>query len=799
MSPPPFPTHRRELLKAMALGAAIRPTLGLADAPSPVAGFSLGQASLSAGPFLHAQTLNRRYLAAHDPDRFLAPFRQEAGLDARAERYPNWESSGLDGHSAGHYLTALAQTAASGDSELADRLRYMIGQLAECQRANGNGYVGGIPGGKPLWRDIGAGKIDADGFRLNGHWVPFYNLHKLFAGLRDAWWLAGLDAARDVLLALAAWCRELSAKLDDDQLQDILRCEHGGMNEVLADVYAISGDRRYLELARRWSHRAVLDPLLRREDRLDGLHANTQIPKVIGFARIGELSDDAEWTGAARYFWESVVYRRNVAIGGNSVREHFNPRDDFSSMVESTQGPETCNSYNLLRLTEILYRAEPSAHYADYCERTLFNHILSTQHPGHGGLVYFTPMRPRHYRVYSQPGQCFWCCVGSGMENHGKYAGFIYARHGDALIVNQYIASQLEWPEYGLQLQQETGFPDEARSSLRLSLQRPRRFTLRLRHPAWVRADALRLTLNGAPWHVESTPSSYIEIAREWHDGDRIEIELPMHTRVERLPDGSDCVAFVHGPIVLAARTGTEDLDGLVAGAGRMAHDAPGPLQPLDEAPVLLAGSDETLAAGLKPVPGQALTFTAPALIRPEKLGDTLRLMPFFRLHDARYMIYWRTTTAAAYPALMRELRAKESARLALDARTLDRITPGEQQPEVEHGLRERDSETGIHHGRHFRRSRQWFGYTLSGGRNAAALWVVYDGGERQRRFSIELDGQPIAEVELDGAEPDRFIEAQYPIPESLSANADGALTLRFVAAPQSSTAAVFEVRLLAR
>src|SRR5690606_1813222 len=380
-------------------------TAGVAGAGNP---FPLDAVRLDSGPFAHAHALNLRYLAALDVDRLLAPYRIEAGLPSPAPKYPNWESMGLDGHTAGHYLSALAQQAAQGDGGMRRRLDAMVDALAEVQRANGDGYLGGVPNGRVLWNRIASGEFQAEAFSLDGAWVPFYNLHKMYAGLRDAWLLAGNATARDLLVRFADWCDALVANLDDVQLQRILDTDHGGLNEVRADVYAITGERRHLMLARRFCHRAILDPLLRGEDRLDGLHANTQIPKVIGFARIGELDDEPAWIEAARFFWETVSQRRSIAFGGNSAREHFHPADDFSAMLASREGPETCNSYNMLRLTMLLHRLDPQPRHVEFIERVLFNHILSTQHPRHGGLVYFTPIRPRHYRVYSQPQECFW-------------------------------------------------------------------------------------------------------------------------------------------------------------------------------------------------------------------------------------------------------------------------------------------------------------------------------------------------------------------------------------------------------
>lgn len=759
--------------------------------------FPLSEVRLLDGPFLRAQELNRHYMLALSPDRLLAPFRIEAGLEPKAPKYPNWESSGLDGHTAGHYLTALAQMwASTGDAEMRQRLDYMIHELAECQKARTDGYVGGIPRGQTLWQAVREGKIDFQNFSLNGAWVPWYNEHKLFAGLRDAWLIAGNSEAKEVLVKLADWCDSLLAGLSDEQLQAMLRAEHGGMNEVLADVASITGDPKYLALAKRFSHKAILSPLLLHQDKLTGLHANTQIPKVIGFARIAELGGDDSWTDAARFFWARVVEHRSLAFGGNSESEHFNDLNDFGTVLESRQGPETCNTYNMLRLSELLFKREPAATYADFYERALFNHILSSQNPESGGLVYFTPIRPRHYRVYSQPDLCFWCCVGSGMENHGKYGAFIYAHEKDDLYVNLFLASELDWREKGLRVRQETRFPDEERTRLTFSLQSPRTFTLRVRYPAWVASGALRVWVNGQPATVSlGNPASYLSVTREWKDGDKIDLELPMRTTLERLPDGSDYVALLRGPIVLAAKTGTENLDGLVAGDGRMAHVSPGPYLPLDQAPMLV-GEFDKIAEGIHPVEGHPLTFTAENLLRPESFRS-LQLEPFYRVHSARYMLYWRTVSPERYPQVAAELKRSEEARLELEKRTVDSVAPGEQQPEVEHQLAVSKSSSGSTQGRRWRDASDWFSYQLRAPQNSALrLLVTYYGGERGRTFDLVVADRKIATVSLDGRQKDRFVEVAYDIPTD-AVGPDGRITVKFVAAPGSRTGSIFGLRLL--
>jgi DUF1680 family protein len=789
---------RRNLIQSLTLGMVAMSAISPFSARGADGGtrlFPLQAIRLREGPFARSQATNRRYLEAHVVDRLLSGFRSEAGLEPRAPKYPNWESMGLDGHSAGHYLSALAQEAASGDDALRRRLEYMVSELEACQRANGDGYVGAVPHSRAFWKEIAAGHFDASGFSLKDAWVPFYNLHKTFAGLRDAWVIAGNTQARAVLIRFADWCGRLVAKLGDEQMQTMLNTEHGGMNEVLADVYAITGERGHLDLARRFSHRAILDPLLRREDRLDGLHANTQIPKVIGFARIGQLDGDRTWVDAAAFFWKTVTRRRSVAFGGNSVREHFNAAHDFSSMVLSREGPETCNTYNMLRLTALLYRIDPQPHYADYYERALFNHILSSQHPQHGGLVYFTPIRPRQYRVYSQPGQCFWCCVGSGMENHGKHGLFVYAHDERSLTVNLFIASEVRWRERAVVLRQETAFPDVESTRLSLKLEKPEQFALRLRHPEWL-DGTLKVTLNEREWPLHSKPSSYASIERTWQDGDRLQIELPMRTRVEPLPDGSDYVALLHGPIVLAAKTGSEDLTGLIADAGRGSHIASGPYLPLERAPMLV-GDRGSLGSQLEPVKGKPMAFKASALIQPAAFRD-IELEPLFRTHDARVMVYWRTTTPAAYPAVLEQIAALEGKRLALEARTVDQVAPGEQQPEVEHAFKGEDTRTGMHLGRRWRDTGRFMTYRLKPPATDQPLEIAltFSGADKNRGFKLLVNEREIATIQLAGGHPDEFLDLTFPIPRDVMSASIHAINVRLVADGQR-TSGLFGLRLL--
>lgn len=608
--------------------------------PEQIQSFNLSDIRLLDSDFRHAQEMDMRYILGIDPDRLLAPYLKEAGLTPKADNYTNWENTGLDGHVGGHYLSALSYMYAStGNDEIKRRLDYFISELKRCADAYGNGYISGVPEGKQIWKEISEGDIRAESFGLNNRWVPLYNIHKIYAGLRDAYLVYGSKDAGEMFIGLTEWMYKLTEGLTDAQIQQMLNSEHGGLNEVFADAAQISGDMRYLELAKRFSHRKVLDPLLEGKDCLTGMHANTQIPKVIGYKRIADIEGNQEWDKAAGFFWETVVENRSITIGGNSVCEHFHPSDDFSSMLESEQGPETCNTYNMLRLTKMLFETSGDSRYMDYYERALYNHILSSVNPVQGGFVYFTPMRSGHYRVYSQPQTSFWCCVGSGMENHAKYGEMIYSHSGsDILYVNLFIPSVLNWGK--TVIEQKNRFPDEEVTTITVNPGRSAEFTIRIRIPEWTEGKA-EIAINGEQTEG-NMKNGYFGITRKWRKGDRIDVRLPMSLRAVSLPDKSSNWSFMYGPVVLAAETGKEDMLGMYADDSRNGHIAAGRKIGLDDMPVII-GSPEKVLENISKVEGKSLTFKMEGLA-PEKFNG-MTLVPFSRVHECRYMVYWKVVS----------------------------------------------------------------------------------------------------------------------------------------------------------
>lgn len=762
--------------------------------------FNVSDVVLLDGPFKHAQDLNIQTLLKYNTDRLLAPYLKEAGLIPKDSSFTNWD--GLDGHVGGHYLTALAINAAAGNAECKRRMLYMIDQLKQCQEANtknhtawGVGYVGGVPNSAAVWMSVQ--NKDFKAFRTA--WVPWYNVHKMYAGLRDAWLYAGNEEAKNMFLKFCDWAISITSGLTDEQMENMLDIEHGGMNEVLADAYQITNDKKYFTAAERFSHRMLLDPMSKGIDNLDNKHANTQVPKAIGFARTGELSGDKKYEDAGNFFWQTVTENRSVAFGGNSRREHFPSVMASTDFVNEVEGPESCNSNNMLKLTQDLFRMNPSARYADYYERTMYNHILSTQNPGNGGYVYFTPLRPRSYRVYSATNKAMWCCVGTGMENHGRYNEFIYTHTNDSLFVNLFVASELSWKDKGIRLQQETKFPYEEQTKLIIS-EAASSFKLMVRYPSWVKDGALKITVNGKAISFNNHPSSYIIIERKWKKGDVVDIDLPMHNTIEQIPNVPNYIAFMHGPILLGAKTGTEDLKGLVADGSRWGHIAGGEKLPVDKAPIIIEDELNVLIKDLVPVKDQPLHFSFQNVKMVNAESD-LVLQPFYQIHDARYMMYWMALSNNQYHSYLDSLSAVEKEKLALEKRTIDFVSPGEQQPEVDHAMRSENSGNGNNQDQAFRQASNggYFSYNMAtNNQTGLSLMVRYYGAEwGNNKFDIYIDDKKLVTEDNTGKwNQSQFKEIMYAIPDEMVKGKDH-VRIKFQSLDGTNAGPVYYVRLI--
>ncbi len=756
--------------------------------------FSLRDVRLLKGPFKHAQQLDLSYLLSLQPDRLLHLVRKNAGLEPKAPIYGGWESRGIAGHTLGHYLSALAMMyQATDDARLKQKLDYTLSEIALCQAQSPDGYFSAIPDGRAMFNDIKAGRGNG---ALRG-WVPWYTMHKLFSGLRDAYRLTGSETARKSLLQLSDWALETTANLDDAGLKTMLSQEHGGMNEVLADVYALTGQQKYLDGARRFSHRALLDPMSEARDTLNGMHANTQIPKVIGFERIYELTGDKKYGDAARFFWKTVTQNRSYAIGGNSDHEHFfEPKETRAHL--SADSAENCNVYNMLKLTRALNEAAPSETHLAFYERALFNQILSSQDPVKGGFNYLNSLQPGGFKVYSNPETAFWCCVGTGLENHAKYGETIYSHDANALSVNFFIASAVNWREKGVILTQKTRFPDTDAAIFTVSTPKIAQFELKLRYPSW--ASGAKLQINGTTQKISSRPGSYEVIARNWKNGDTVSWQLPMSLHSEALQNSPSQRAILYGPIVLAGDLGRQGLDKIsdYVDEQRAYSNLAAPA-----VPVLVSDANwETYHWGqsLHRVAGANLEFEARDLAKnPDGQGTTLKLIPFARAHHIRYNTYWTTFLPAQWAQQREQIAARETAQRAVLARTIDELRPSEQQSEVDHALKGENSRTGDFAERKWRDARDggFFEFELQIAPTNNELCMTYwgsDGGNRS--FDILVDGQKIVTQSLKKDRPGEFFDVITPIPAALT-QGKKRVVVRIVAHPGSLAGGVFGVRML--
>jgi DUF1680 family protein len=761
---------RRTALKAgAALGAAslASPALAAPATKPRLESFPLSQVRLKPSRFLTALETNQRYLLSLDPDRLLHNFRAGAGLTPKGAVYGGWESAGIAGHSLGHYLSAVSlMWAQTGQPAFRQRAAYIVEELAACQAANGDGYAGGTTverggktvDGKVVYEEIRAGKIDTAG-GLNGGWVPIYTYHKVLAGALDAHALCDDPKALAVAIGLGDYLGKMFEPLDTEQVQAVLRIEHGGIVESFAELHARTGQPRWLDLARRVQHTDIIDPLVAGRDDLAGKHANTQIPKLIGEARLYETGGDARAAKAAMVFWETVVHDHSYVIGGNSEFEHFGKPRQLSARL-GQQTCECCNSYNMLKLTRHLHAWSGEARYFDFYERAHLNHILSQQDPETGMFTYFSPLASGYARGHSTPTDSFWCCVGTGMENYAKLGDSIFWRDGERVRINLYYPATLDWAERGAKLEIDTAFPYGDRVTLTLSKAKsPTLVSLRI--PGWCARPSVKV--NGRA-RAASAKDGYIDLTLR--AGDRVTLTLPMTVRTEAMPDAPDLIAFVHGPLVLAADLGSAD-------------------QPWDSFDPVVIGE-----ASLRP-DGGPQGFTLANHGRPQNL----MLRPYFEQHHNRTAVYFRRLTPAQWAEAEPRLIAEAKARADIRERTVDILRFGEQQPEIDHALKASPGtqDTGNLTVRSRILNNGAIAFQITAAPGPLVLQVSYDGAARNKRFAIVVEGQEIARETLEGERTSTLNVKTYALPEALTRGRDK-IDVRFEMAA-NQWAAVFEAR----
>jgi DUF1680 family protein len=757
----------------------------------------LSAVRLTGGPLQHAQQLDAQYLLALNPDQIMYYLRQEAGLKPKASHGDDgWDGSGrnLTGHIAGHYLSAVSYMyAATGDPRFKQRAEYMVEQLKEVQDAQGNGYIGALKGteraggtnqlvdGKTLFDELADGKIRSGGFDLNGMWSPWYVEHKIFAGLRDAYHYTGNRKALLVEIKFAGWVGSIVTNLDEAQDQRMLNTEFGGMNEVLADLYADTGDPRWLALSDKFEHKSFVEPLARHEDNLGGKHENMEIPKMIGdLSRYLYTANETDGS-AANFFWDQVAFHHSFATGGAGHDEYFGPADKLNDIVQG-RDDESCPVYNMLKLTRTLFALHPDIKYADFQERAIFNHVLASIDPNNGQMCYMVPVGQGVQHEYQDMFHDFTCCVGTGMEDHAILGDGIYYESGDKLWVNLYTPSTAVWKRNAAQVEVQTDLPEGENVTLKLAMKSHKSFTLALRRPAWA-GEGFAVSVNGQPLPDLPPPDSYVEINRVWRGGDVVALVLPKELHQEPLPDNPRRVALLWGPLVLAGDLGPAHRRG---GYGRRGPQA-------GEVPVFVAAG-QPVAEWLKPVPGQ------PAVFRTDGVGQAgdVTFKPFHQLPERTYGIYWDLYTPEEWQKKSVEIAAEREHQHRLELATVAFVQPGEMQMERDFSEQGEQSWPDRVMGRPARRGRDWFSFELPvDSAHPMTLVVTYYSDEWQRRtFDILVDGQRVGQQVVQKGGAPHFFDVAYPLPATLAGN-QPKVTVRFQATGGNEIAAVFGLRMI--
>jgi len=756
----------------------------------------LSAVRLTGGPLKQAQDLDAKYLLTLEIDRLMAGYRLRAGLAATAKGYGGWDSvegKQLTGHIAGHYLSGVSlMYAATGDIAFKQRAEQLVAQMKEVQDKRGTGYLGALTDAQGrdaadiFDKDVAAGKIRSGGFDLNGMWSPYYVLHKTYAGLRDAYRFTDNPTALEVEVKFAAWAERVFSNLDAAQIQTILNTEFGGMNEIMVDLFVDTGDERWLALSHKFEHHLITDSLKQRKDNLAGKHGNTQIPKLIGsMERYAATGDAADLTAAA-FFWERVAHHHSFATGGDGKDEYFFEADHFNERIDGRTA-ETCNVYNMLKLTRRLFAYQPSADLADFAERALFNHILGSIDPKNGSTCYMVPVGRGVEREYSDMAGSFTCCVGSGMESHALHGDGIYYESDGKFWVNLYTPSTAEWKAGGVRFSMNTEFPLGETATLKLNLDAPRKFTLLLRKPSWA-GTGFGVKVNGVPVPKDSLDASsianYVGVLHTWKDGDTVDVALPKRLHMEPLPDNPNRVAILWGPLVLAGKLGAEDNPSQAGGKdGRDPHAVP-----------VFVSAGRPVDEWLKPVAGPLGTFRTVGVGRDREV----EMVPFYQLHRHRYAAYWDLFTPASWQEKSAEIARQREHQLQLEAATVAFVQPGEMQPERDFHQQGEDTAPDRVMGRACRRGSKWFSFEVPvDAAKPMALVVTYTRDEwRKRTFDILVDGVKVADQMIEARGPQQFFDIEYPIPAERLQDKKK-VTLRFQATGGNEIAAVFGIRMI--
>lgn len=755
--------------------------------------------------FKDIQELDHAYLLSLEPERLLSWFRREAGLAPDAPAYPFWESEDvwgggpLAGHIMGFSLSSMSMMyEATGDEALRRKIEKMVRGLKECQDAQGDGYLLATINGRRIFEEVVSGKFTTNNPTINGVWEPVYIMNKIMLGLYNAYLGCDLPQAKDVLVKMADWFGyQVLDKLTYEQIQELLVCEHGSINESYITVYEITGDEKYLKWAKLLNDEDMLIPAAEERDVLNGWHANTQIPKFTGFEKVYNYTQEDKYTRAAQFFWETVVDKHTWVIGGNSTGEHFFPVDQFEKRVPSDGGPESCNSVNMMRLTETLYQDYGRMKMVDYYERVLYNHILANYDPHEGMCTYYTSMRPAHYRIYGTQHHSFWCCTGTGMEAPAKFGKMIYAHQGSELYVNLFMPSELNWKDKGVKLVQNTDFPDNNKVGFVINTAAGVHFTLNIRKPHWSTAKKMTVWVNGKKMQLAPNTEGYVQLDRSWSNGDKVEVELTPQVTVEYLKGSDKYAAFLYGPVVLAAKVGNNGLE--EAYSFRFPKRTVATLEiPMLTAPALI-GSLDKIKKAVSRKPDKELVFECSS----EVASTTFELIPFNRIHFNRYAIYFPLYKQMKdYQAVYDQEKKTILENEMLQANTVDHVLIQSPLSESDHKLAGVNMDWGEAYGRSWRHASNggYFMYQMAVlpdvPQSLYMQFINTDGGARV--FDVLVDGKQIATIDRCQPKdiPDLFYYEVVPLPKELLSGKKS-VTVKLHAKKNNTVGGLFDIRIV--